>query len=276
VESTIGVQQWQATSPSQKRLLESPFFLDKAIQGGAVGANLADQIGRYFSGHVQLSDEQLNAASAGAYEMYRRSAGSRTFDLATLQMCTPGNVVEGMLHSGVIMSDDEGAHFAHHLFHDYLAARHLSRTPALWSYEAFNAISFNASSFDAISLVLQFLPPLHGDDFVRKVYDWNPYAAAYAISDLEGDQVSGDMKFVIAAMLAERLRDIFVRTVERSADALSILGTIEALNLRDADFSAVLSLQAPLHWILPCVFGARDVSGFRTLRYARRGYSFTT
>ena len=78
---------------------------------------------------------------------------------------------------------------------------------------------------------MEQVSPETADDFVRKIYDWNPYAAAYAIGDVEAPgsaRVSSEMKLVMAAMLAERLWDIIEATVQRSRDAIGVLGTNEA------------------------------------------------
>ncbi|MGJ5051145.1 hypothetical protein ACQR09_29070 [Bradyrhizobium oligotrophicum] len=232
IEGAMGPQDWSKITSSQKRLLEIPFFLDKAIQDEAIGSNLADTINRYLTNHAFSSDE-LDRLARTAFLLYV-DAGSRTFDLERLVAGVGDELAQKAIHSGVIQVEEQQGYFSHHLFHDYLAARYLAATEADWTYGALNAISFYASSFDAVTLVLQLLPAGKADGFVRKVYDWNPYAAAYALSDLDGDQVSNEMKFVIAAMLTDRLQDVFVKTAERSADALSILGMEEAERLQNA------------------------------------------
>lgn len=232
IEEVMGPQDWSKITSSQKRLLEIPFFLDKAIQEEAIGSNLADTINRYLTNHAFSSDE-LDRLARAAFSLYVE-VGSRTFDIERLTASIGDELVQKAIHSGVIHVEERQGYFSHHLFHDYLAARYLAATEADWTYGALNAISFYASSFDAITLVLQLLPAGKADGFVRKVYDWNPYAAAYALSDLDGDQVSNEMKFVIAAMLTDRLRDVFVKTAERSADALSILAIEEAERLQNA------------------------------------------
>lgn len=244
IERTIGTSEWGHTTAGQKRLLESPFFLDKAIEQGSVGSNMAELIGGYLKKHVGLSDDDLASAAQASFHAYRDGGGSRTFDLATFRSQTGPGIADKLLHAGVVSMEDDTAYFSHHLFHDYLAARYLAGQPNEWDYVAFNAVTFNASSFDAVSLTLQLLPPGSADDFIRRVYDWNPYAAAYLIADVQDGGVSDEMKFVIAGMLAERLQDIFAMTAERSADALSILGTPEAEQLRDASFNDMLKIAA--------------------------------
>ena len=80
-------------------------------------------------------------------------------------------------------------------------------------------------------MVLEMVEASSADDFVRKVYDWNPYAASYALSATVSSKrrVSEEMEHVIAAMLAERLWDVVRPTAIRAGDALALLGSEKAL-----------------------------------------------
>ena len=110
----------------------------------------------------------------------------------------------------MIVNEDQ-AYFDHHLYHDYLAARHVAAHLELWNDTHFDAITFGASSFDTIALVLQQLDLEQTDIFLKRVYDWNPYAAAYALSDTENSTTTPETLFVISAMLADRLDDLLSR-----------------------------------------------------------------
>lgn len=234
IEEALGPAiDWATVTVGQKRLLENPFFLDKAIQEKTVSSNVAEAISRYLSIHTGLSEAELSTVAFAAFAMYQ-AAGARSFDVDEMSRITGSKTFEQLVQSGVVEREHRIAYFSHHLFHDYLSAKYVAGAPERWNYDALNTISFGASSFDAIALVLQLLGGSSADNFVRRVYDWNPYAAAYALSDLEGDHVSNDLKFVIAAMLAQRLDDIFSKTAERSADALSLLGTFASKRLLKA------------------------------------------
>jgi hypothetical protein len=227
-QQTIGLEKWANATAGQRHLLQSPFFLNKTIEDGQLTASSAEAIQSYLLRHAALDDNKLSAASRGAYAMYVQLGSSRTFPFAAFEAGAGKPTTDELLRAGVLVREGEVAHFEHHLFHDYLAARHVASNSDIWNYDSLNAISFGASSFDAVAFVLEQLETVRADHFVRQVYDWNPYAAAYAISETSGAQISHEMAFIISAMLAERLDDIFAPTAQRSADALSVLGTEEA------------------------------------------------
>ena len=228
LEQTIGLEGWAHATAGQRHLLQSPFFLNKTIEDGKLTASSTEAIQSYLVRHAALDGDKLVAASCGAYAMYVQLGGSRTFPFASFETEVGQPTAVELLGAGVLLREGESAYFEHHLFHDYLAARYVASNPDVWNYDSLNAISFGASSFDAVALVLEQLETSEADRFVRKVYDWNPYAAAYAMSEASGGHISREMAFVISAMLAERLNDVFAPTAQRSADALSVLGTKDA------------------------------------------------
>jgi hypothetical protein len=230
LKQTIGLDQWDVATASQRRLLDNPFFLNKTIKEGKLASNNAEAIRTFLSEHASLYDDEIEVTSAAAFEAYSSKTGSRTFRLAPFQERTGDKIVSELIRSGTLVIDDDQAYFEHHLLHDYLASRYVASQRQLWNEDSFDALTFGASSFDAIALILQELPSAHSDDFLKQAYDWNPYAAAYAISEAEGAGVSPEMGFVISLMLVERLNDIFEYTAQRSGDALSVLGpTLEQM-----------------------------------------------
>ena len=189
LKQTIGLIEWDLANSKQRRLLDSPFFLNKTIQEGKLTNNNAEAIRTFLSEHATLSEEAIDRASEAAFQVYSLRNGSRTFPLASFCEFAGRDVVMELTRSGALVADD-GAYFEHHLIHDYLASRYVASHPALWNENTFDIITFDASSYDAIALVLQGLAPNRSDEFLKRVYDWNPYAAAYAISEAEGEPAS--------------------------------------------------------------------------------------
>jgi hypothetical protein len=83
-------------------------------------------------------------------------------------------------------------------------------------------------------MVLSQLGEENADAFLRCLYDWNPYAAAYALTDantaVRGP--SAEMQVVMFAMLAEKRFDIVGPTRERASDALAIVNGAFAEEIR--------------------------------------------
>ncbi|WP_089938795.1 hypothetical protein [Candidatus Entotheonella palauensis] len=66
------------------------------------------------------------------------------------------------------------------------------------------------------------------DRFVRQLYDWNQYAAAYSAAEGRyrgAIQVTEEMEIILLAMLAERRWDLITATRRRVVDALSLFPT---------------------------------------------------
>ena len=242
-------------SASQKALLNSPFFLDEAIKDGLSGATRVASLRKFFTKHASLSDPELLSAAQAAYFAYSKYR-ARTFLLADFERIAGSTVVEKLLQSNVLISEVHRSYFRHHLHHDFLASKHLAENPTIWNHDAFNVVTLNASSFDAIGLALGQVGTSRADQFVRKIYDWNPYAAAYALSPEEGQieaLISREMEHAILCMLAERRWDPILATVQRTEDALSVIPTpdarlyLSALSLREV-VEIVSSVQSSVKW----------------------------
>jgi len=209
-----------------RELLRSPFFFDKAL-GGDLRETPESTILQMISGHTSLSAEQIQALKKCAFDIYTAQS-SRTFSnhAIPLELATP------LIEAGLLaQSGDASLSFSHHAIHDSLASMYVASDDKLWAPEtrkdAFNAITFNASSFDAIASLLRVLFHL-GDmektsELLRAVYDWNPYAAGYALVEAESSgsvQITRGMRAVVLFMLALRLFDHQKATQQKSRDAL--------------------------------------------------------
>jgi hypothetical protein len=141
--------------------------------------------------------------------------------------------------AGRLVLDPPQASFDHHLFHDTLAARWLAADETRWNAAELDTLTFSASSFDALALALEQLPdPAQADLFVRRIYDWNYYGAAYALArarQLGGIEISTGMHVALLAMLAERRWDPVRSTADRVEDALRLVGDDLAKDLLGAD-----------------------------------------
>jgi hypothetical protein len=214
------------TPEGDTRLLRNAFFLNLAIRGELEGNSASAAFLTYLRNHVGLDDSELDAAAAAAADAYRAHAG-RTFDLERFRDIA-GTAADKLEQAGRLVVDPPRASFSHHLFHDTLAARWLAADEERWNPPNFNALTFHASSFDALALALEQLPdPTRVDLFVRRIYDWNYYGAAYALARARqlGDiEVSTGMHVALLAMLAERRWDPVRSTADRVEDALRLVG----------------------------------------------------
>ena len=227
---------WRLATVGQRHMLEIPFFLDKALQDQQVTTTTSEAVEHYLQRHASLNENEIDIVATGAFNTYRSGGAGRSFPLSQFVKDTSSDVAQRLGQSGILRQVDDSACFEHHLLHDYLAARHLSAHRKKWGQRAFDAISFEASSFDAISKVLELVEAGSADDFVRQVYDWNPYAASYALAETVSSnrRVSEEMEHVITAMLAERLWDVVRPTAVRAGDALALLGSEKALSYLNA------------------------------------------
>ena len=133
---------------------------------------------------------------------------------------------------------DESVAFFHHWYHDYLASKYVAERPELWNFEnrhrVLDILTFRANSFDAIGFTLELLPPADRGAFLEAVYDWNPYAAGYALAEsaVKEDDVPLDVRIIMFAMLAERRFDRHFYSAQRAADALELQRDEIAVRMR--------------------------------------------
>lgn len=226
-----------ATVTGDPKLIRNAFFLNLAIRGELEGDSASAAFLTYLRRHVGLSEAELDAAAAAAADAYHQHAG-RTFDHERFQDLA-GSAGDKLVASGRLVLDPPQASFDHHLFHDTLAARWLAADESRWGRAELNALTFGASSFDALALALEQLPdPARVDLFVRRIYDWNYYGAAYALARARqlGDvEVSTGMHVALLAMLAERRWDPVRSTADRVEDALRLVGDEVAEDLLVAE-----------------------------------------
>jgi hypothetical protein len=210
-------------SDSTKTLLTLPFFLNQFLTERVIAKTTAEQMHSYFTKQA-LDERQLDRAAAAAFGVYRDSA--RTFKIEDFQEIAGQEIVSTLQNAGTLRIEGPLAYFDHHLKHDYLAARHLAQNRDLWRRDSFNRISFYASSFETIVMLMeQISNQRDADRLVRNLYDWSIYAAGYALAEGRETRVSEQMYLVILAMFAERQWDLVIATATRARDTLHLFGT---------------------------------------------------
>lgn len=232
-------------------LLSSPYFLDIFLRDRKVETTKSDEFRSYFLTHV-LSEDELDITAKAAFEAYKTL--SRTFDVNDFRKHSGAQIVEKLKNSGALVIEGDLAYFDHHLKHDYLVSRFLSTHTELWNPDAFKIVSFGASSFETITLALEQVQSAdYSDLFLRRVYDWNVYAAGTALADARASLVSTEMQVVILAMFAERRWDLLSATAQKASDTLRLIKSQRAQSFRSADsleqiFALLLAVNSKADW----------------------------
>jgi hypothetical protein len=212
---------------SDDPMLMNAFFLNLTIQKGLAARTASGAFQEYLQDHVSLSLEEVRQTAKASASAYINDQ-SRFFQLGPFEEIAGKDVVRRLSQAGQLLQDGSCAYFAHQLIHDALAADWLAVTPSLWSKDGFDPLTFRASSFDVLALTLERIPnPSNVDAFIRKIYDWNYYGAAFTLARAQalGEvDVSETMRIALLAMLAERQWDPMVATAEQVKDALRMIG----------------------------------------------------
>ena len=164
-------------------ILTSPFFLDAALRYRVEGHRRSQTSERFLILHGGVDELHLDRVAAAAFDAYQRSR-SRVFDRAVFAGLAGEAATTALERSNTLMPPESGRrYFAHHILHDYLAARYFAQRPVEeWTAQALSELSFDASSFDAVELVFEQLDEERADLFLQQLYDWNLYAAGYALA----------------------------------------------------------------------------------------------
>ncbi|OJU15969.1 MULTISPECIES: HEAT repeat domain-containing protein [unclassified Sphingomonas] len=223
-------------------LRSSPFFLDAALRSGASGGGRVAMLDRMVHEHFGLTDAEVGTVAEACFAAYS-AARSRMFDVVAFGEKVGQPILDKLEQSGAIKIDGTNGFFQHHIAHDFLAATHVARLDsALWTPGLFRELSFDASSFDAVELAFEQLAERPADLFLQKLYDWNLYAAGYALAQRrQGDTpVGAEMRTVILAMLGDKCFDPVIATRQRAADALRLMQIQAAVPFRQATTLAEL------------------------------------
>jgi hypothetical protein len=237
-------------------ILTCPFFLDAALRFGIKGNRRSQASRRFLVQHGGVAEAQLDSVAAASFDAYKRFR-SRIFDRAAFSQIAGEECVRALELSNTMLSNADGtSYFVHHLIHDYLAARHVaSWRSEEWTPHTLAILSFDASSFDAVELVFEQLDGKRADQFLRQLYDWNLYAAGYALAQSQDRDASAsiEMRTMIFAMLAEKRFDPVLTTRQRANDALALMQLSDAKPFRDAQaideiFQSLDAIQSTEGW----------------------------
>jgi hypothetical protein len=205
----------------------------------------ADLLLRYLCKSAQIHSPEDSNLDESALRLYESK--TRYFEWAALTALADQPVPDRLVESGSLVREQGWAFYRHHLFHDALAAHAVARQRSRWSPACFDTLTFNANSFDAIGLGLELLEDeAAADGFLLSVYDWNLYAAAYALARgrrLGRLAVSSNIEEAMLAVLAERRWDSVAPSAERVEDALRVFKTPLARRyLQAEDLAEVLQI----------------------------------
>ncbi|MEM9439088.1 MAG: HEAT repeat domain-containing protein [Pseudomonadota bacterium] len=230
-----------AFGPAAQRLLDSPYFVDKGMKGALKDSPLAT-IRDFVESRGKLDAVGMAIAAKSAFTAYRHDE-SRSFDLARFSGEAGAAVAQTLQEGGVLCALPGGrVAFNHHWVHDYLAAKYLASHPDLWSFEhrhaSLDSLTFKANSFDAVAFALEQMDGDAKNGFLQAVYDWNPYAAGYALAEVEEisrANISPSLRMIILAMLAERKFDRHYLSARKAHDALELFKDDTAISMRNAE-----------------------------------------
>ncbi|KAK0340723.1 hypothetical protein LTR94_029319, partial [Friedmanniomyces endolithicus] len=117
---TNGDERWYFAMPLA-RLLDSPYFVDKALKGELKSSPLAT-IRDFVEIRGKLDTGGMDIAAEGAFAAYREDE-SRAFNPGRFPGDAGQAVAQTLLEGGVLVALPDGrVAFNHHWIHDYLAA----------------------------------------------------------------------------------------------------------------------------------------------------------
>ena len=237
-------------------VLTCPFFLDARLRYHVEGLRRSQASQNYLINHAGVQEGELDRVAAAAFDAYQR-ARSRVFDRAEFAELAGEPAMTALESSNTLVSaSNDKRHFLHHILHDYLAARFVANLRTLrWTPQTLSELSFDSSSFDAVELVFEQLDEDRADQFLRQLYDWNLYAAGYALARARDTDacVGVETRTLIFAMLAEKRFDTILATREKADDALALMQLSDARPFRDAQsleavFAAVDVIESSEPW----------------------------
>jgi len=211
---------FEQLSPSIKAILQIPFFLDLNIRK-------MDEISRmdsrsammeeFFLKQLRLTEPNLDTIAQASIEISEKYQ-TQLFEPSRLKELIGDELFE--LLCGASVLEIEGTSFTHHLWRDYLCARHLAKHPDKWDEKTFDSVTFTSESLEPLTLVVEQLDNVDkADDFLRKVYDWNFYGAMDCLRELS-ELPSMSIRVAILAAIAEKSFDRVMRTRIRARSRL--------------------------------------------------------
>lgn len=237
VDDRFGAGTFQNQPEPRREILRTPFFLDQALRQGTVEfTSRADVIASFLTrGGVLESD--LDPIGTVAFEVLQR--GETNLSEADQQRLREQGALDRLGEGGFLVEGtvDSTKVFSHQLIHQYLAGRHLARSPQLWRPDVMDAVTFDAASLDGVAMAIKSIESTEERDrFLHLVHDWNWRAAITALSEARtGDHsVSEATERAILAMAAEKRFDPVEGTRARIEGLLATVGGSGAERARAA------------------------------------------
>jgi hypothetical protein len=233
VDEKLGHGTWTQLSAAAQRLLTTPFFLSRVLDGGDPrSATRASALHAFLEQQTRVGAARLDDIAARAFQAYL--SGVRTISAADV----PDDLLDAFDGAGVWRQVKAELLFEHQLYGDYLVARHLATRPSLWTAEIFNAVSFQLQSRDAVMFAFEQLDEGRGDAFVRALYDWH-WVSSIECLVLEQEAaravVSTSVRAALVALLSERRGDPVEGTALRSTMLLDELSDPLSEQLRTVE-----------------------------------------
>jgi len=253
IVSQFSVNTFNKLSESSKELLRTPYFLDFALgQSSPELGSASKAFSQFFIRQLGLTSDQVNLLATAAFSSYKEFK-SPTFSRVAFLKTIPKDLLSTLETAGAIKPINprekkglQQLQWDHQLKHDFLAAKFLAiSTPTTWTESAFEIASLGSNSFEAVSMALeQFVAADDGDEFLRKVYDWNWLASLLSVLGARKARLgnfSPEMETALRAVVAEKLLDPIKHTRERSRRLLEKDDSPRSRDLlRSASLPAIL------------------------------------
>jgi hypothetical protein len=213
--------------------LKLPYFVDRWRYGG--GATPAQVIATVVE-NAMASDE-ADQVSFGALKAWQLNDNSDW-----IRDALAPDLIRRMMNSGLMSKTKEGHPFLHVLVHSYFAARAASADRELWTKPTFEALTFKGATFDALGMLLTMIQDNDVDWLVRRVDDWNFYAAAFLLAeDFDaGGRTSDSLSSALLLLLGARRLSPVPSTRVQVEDSLRLHASDFAAEVLQADSEAEL------------------------------------
>lgn len=226
VEIRFGKNTYNSLSDKSKKLLATPYFLDRVLKIGSLKVgSAAEIIQSFFTDRLKIDEETLDLIAKSAFYMYKTYRSS-SFEEDKFKEMIGNQTYETLLKADIVKKSEkeEGyIHFEHELTHDYLASRYLVRHENWWDDVSFDAVSFESNSCDSLSMTLeQITASAKGEKFLKLVYDWNWLAAVTCLEETwDKKPFTMEIETAILAAVSEKLFDPMNWTQENAKKVLN-------------------------------------------------------
>jgi len=228
IDATFGAGSYKNLPVNDQDLLRIPYFLNSALSPSSDSPYLgsrASSIQSFFASQMGFSESTLDCLARSAFEAYENNQ-STSFVADEFAEKIDTDIWETLLSAGIVRREEgkRAAQFDHQLKHDYLASRWLVQNKDLWQPASFDAVSLGSNSFESLSMTLEQLDCTQGDDFLKRVYDWNWHATITCMANaarIHNRPYTSEMEVAVLALVAEKVFDPILRTSRRAKDVIA-------------------------------------------------------